>query len=145
MLRVELAKYLLGSEVAYHIIVKGIPVSIQSSARSKNRWKTQVAAEARARFDVPLTDNDLRVRITVFHNGVPTYDTNNIAKPICDAMCGIAYNDDVQIKEQTVRAKSLDGAFKIKGVPPELAVAICEGADFVWIEISNVGLEVQIL
>jgi len=143
VLKAKLGKYLLGGQVTYHMIVKGIPVSIQSSSRSKNAWKSKVANEARAKFTTPLVDNDLKVRITIFYNGVPTYDSNNMSKPICDAMCGIAYNDDRQIMEQTIRMKSLDGSYKIKGVPLELAVAMCEGADFVWIEISKVGSEVE--
>ena len=39
--------------------------------------------------------------------------------------------------------RSLDGAYRIKGIPPEVAVAMCEGEDFVWIEISKVGREVE--
>lgn len=104
---------------------------------------SKVAAEARREFSTPLQDNDLRVKITVFYNGVPTFDADNVSKPICDAMCGVVYDDDNQIIERTVRMKSLDGAYRVKGVAPELAIAMCEGEDFVWVEISKVGSEVE--
>jgi len=129
--------------MAYTVIVKGTPRSIRSSSRSRTTWKNKVANEARKKFSRPLTDNDLRIKITIFYNGIPTFDADNVSKPICDALCGIAYNDDSQIIERIVRMRSLDGAYRIKGIPPEVAVAMCEGEDFVWIEISKVGREVE--
>ena len=128
--------------MVYDIIVKGTPVSINSSSRSKNAWKSKVANAARPEFSTPLQYNDLRVQITIFYNGIYTYDPNNMAKPICDAMCNIAYNDDNQIMDPMVRMRSLDGAYKIKGIPRRVAIALSEGEDFVWIAISRVGSEV---
>lgn len=128
--------------MAYHIIVKGTPVSINSSPRSKTAWKTKVADATRPEFVTPLRHNDLRVKITIFYNGVYTYDPNNMSKPICDAMCNVAYNDDNQIMEPIVRMRSLDGAYKIKGIPQKVAIGLSEGDDFVWITISRVGGEV---
>ena len=126
----------------YNIIVRGTPKSVHSSPRSRNTWKSHVATRASSEFSAPLEGNDLRVKITVFYNGVPTFDADNVSKPICDAMCGIAYHDDNQIMERIVRMKSLDGAYRIKGVPRELAVAMSDGDNFVWIAISRVGREV---
>lgn len=129
--------------MVYNIIVKGTPKSVHSSSRSRTTWKSQVAAKASAEFNSPLEDNDLRVKITIFYNGVPTFDADNVSKPVCDAMCGVAYHDDSQIMERIVRMRSLDGAYRIKGVPRKLAVAISDGEDFVWIAISRVGSEVE--
>lgn len=128
--------------MVYNIIVKGTPKSVHSSPRSRMTWKSQVAVRASSEFHSPLEGNDLRVKITVFYNGVPTFDADNVSKPICDAMCGVAYHDDNQIMERIVRMRSLDGAYRIKGVPRELAVAMSDGENFVWIAISRVGREV---
>lgn len=129
----------------YHIIVKGTPISYNSSTRTKNAWKTKVANAARSVFTTPLTDDDLRVRITIFYDGVFTYDPNNMTKPICDALCNIGYDDDIQIIEPLTRMRDLNGSYRIRGIPPEVAVAISEGDEFVWITISKVGSEVTIL
>jgi crossover junction endodeoxyribonuclease RusA len=127
----------------YNIIVRGTPKSVHSSPRSRNTWKTQVATGTSSEFNAPLEESDLRVTITVFYNGIPAFDADNVSKPICDAMCGIAYHDDNQLMERTVRMRSLDGAYRIKGVPRKLAVAMSDGDDFVWITISRVGREVE--
>jgi crossover junction endodeoxyribonuclease RusA len=116
--------------MAYHIIVKGTPVSINSSSRSKSAWKSKIAHMASPEFSTPLRHNDLRVQITIFYNGVYTYDPNNMSKPVCDAMCNVAYIDDNQIMEPIVRMRSLDGAYKIKGIPRKVAIALSEGEDF---------------
>lgn len=129
--------------MTYNIIVKGTPKSVHSSSRSRKTWKSQVAIEASSKFNAPLEGNDIRVEITILYNGVPTFDADNMSKPICDAMCGVAYHDDNQIMERTVRMRSLDGAYRIKGVPRELAIAMSDGEDFVWITISRVGREVE--
>ena len=127
----------------YKVIVKGIPKSVNSSPTSRRTWMTKVAEEARKNFGTPLQDDDLRVEITIFHNGIVTFDSQNMAKPICDALCGVAYVDDMQVMEAEVKRKNLDGTFHIKGVPEELAIALCQGEDFVQIVIKKVGNEVE--
>jgi Holliday junction resolvase RusA-like endonuclease len=129
----------------YQIVVKGRPVSYNSSTRSKNTWKAKVAAAASLVFNTPLNDPDLRVRITIFYDGIWTYDANNATKPICDALCGIGYIDDSQVIDPYTRMRDLNRSFRIKGIPPEVAVALSEGEEFVWITISKVGNEVEIL
>ena len=123
------------------IIVKGRPFSVQSRSAHKDRWKSKVAAGARKVFATPIdkTHNDLRITITFFYNSLPDFDTDNVSKPICDALNGIAYHDDHQLMERNVRTRRIDGSFRIKGVDPELAIAIAEGEDFVSIKIEKVG------
>ncbi len=123
------------------IIVKGRPVSVNASSTHKNWWKSKVAAEATKVFATPIdmTHNDLRVTITFFYDSLPDFDTDNISKPICDALNGIAYHDDRQLMERNARVRRIDGSFRIKGVDPELVVAIAEGEDFVSIKIEKVG------
>lgn len=124
------------------IIAKERPVSINASSRSKNRWKNKVAIEARRVLATPLNDTDLRITITFFYNSLPDFDTDNISKPICDALKGIAYHDDSQVMERNARRRDINGSFRIKGIDPEVAIAIAEGEDFVSIKIEKVGLGV---
>lgn len=121
------------------IIVKGTPKSIQ--AHSLASWKAEVVAAARQVFSSPLTAENITVRIAVYYNKLPTFDTDNISKPIVDALQGIAYDDDSQVMERRAIKKTLDGSYRIKGVDPKLVVAMAEGVDFVCIEVRELSKE----
>lgn len=121
------------------IVVKGRPVSVNSSTKNKELWKSQVAKAASAVFGKPLKDTDLRIVITFFHNTMLDFDTDNISKPICDCLKGIVYIDDLQIMERFARRRAIDGPFHIKGIEPEVAIAIAEGDDFISIKIEKIG------
>jgi len=127
------------------IIVKGRPVSVNSSSRNKARWKAAVAAEAKKVCATPLGNNNLSITITFFYNNPPDFDTDNISKPICDALKGIAYSDDSQLMERHARRRDLNGSFHIKGVEPSVAVAIAEGEEFVSIKIEIIGAGVAVI
>jgi len=120
-------------------VVKGRPYSVQASAARLNAWKKTVADAARPKFPIPLDRNDVRIKITFFYNTLPDFDTDNVSKPICDALNGIAYADDHQLGERIARRRDINGSYRIRGVSPKLAVAIAEGEDFVFIEIDRPG------
>lgn len=121
------------------IVVKGRPASIRSSGKKKRKWKQKVAAAARNVFPARLDDTDLKITITFFYNSSSNIDTDNILKPICDAFEGVAYHNDKQLTDCHVRRKDINGSFRIKGVDPEVAIAIAEGEEFVAIQIEKVG------
>jgi crossover junction endodeoxyribonuclease RusA len=122
------------------IVVKGRPASVQSSAGRKAAWMQAVAAAAAPRCQVPLVGDDLRIEITFFFNALPDFDSDNISKPICDALNGIAYGDDHQLAERLVKRRDMGAPYVFRGIHPELAVAIAEGDEFVYIEIDNANL-----
>jgi crossover junction endodeoxyribonuclease RusA len=97
-------------------------------------WPPQLARSLRP----PLNHNNIRIRITFYFNILPDFDTDNMSKPICDALIGVAYSDDSQLCERIARRKDINGSYRIRGINPELAVAIAEGNDFVFIEIEQV-------
>ena len=127
------------------VVVKGRPVSVGASSASRSHWKNQVAAAASAVFPAPLVETDLKITITFFYNNPPDFDTDNISKPICDALKGIAYSDDSQLMERHARRRDLNGSFHIKGVEPSVAVAIAEGEEFVSIKIEIIGAGVAVI
>lgn len=97
-----------------------------------------MAAAAGPKFSTPLNDNNLRIRITFYYNTLPDFDTDNVSKPICDALIGVAYSDDNQLSVRIARRLNINGSYRIRGINPELAVAIAEGNDFVFVEIDQV-------
>ncbi len=112
-------------------VIKDRPVSVQASGASRTAWKTKVAAIAGPKCAAPIDHNNLRITITFYYNTLPDFDTDNMSKPICDALIGIAYIDDNQLSERTARRKDINGSYRIRGINPELAVAIAKGDDFV--------------
>ncbi|MQY66944.1 MAG: RusA family crossover junction endodeoxyribonuclease [Dehalococcoidia bacterium] len=127
------------------IIVKGRPVSVNSSSRNKNRWKKNVATEAQKVCSKPVADNNLIITITFFYKAYPDFDSDNMSKPICDALNGTAYYDDNQIQDRHVRKTDMNGTFTIKNPNSEVTSALANGEDFVCISIKNANLgEVEI-
>lgn len=127
------------------VVVTGHPVSIQGDSKPKTYWKSKVAAEAVKVCPSQLLDQDLVITITFFHERKPRFDTDNVCKPICDALNGIAYQDDKQLIERHARLRDLNGAFHIKGVAPEIATAIANGSEFVSIEITKLGSGIEVI
>lgn len=117
-------------------IVKGRPASVQSSSPNKAAWSAKVAASARLKCPVPLAGDGLRIKITFYYNVLPDFDSDNISKPICDALNG----DDHQLADRVARRRDMGKPYVFRGVDPELAAAIAEGQEFVFVEIDDANL-----
>ncbi len=111
------------------VIVRGTPVSLQASPRSRDLWKARVRDEAcRA---IPEDEQlsfynhpNVRVWIVYFHIGEMQGDIDNIAKPILDACNGPLWTDDRQIAHLTLRRVRRDQ--HLSGMledPPEQVVS----------------------
>ena len=80
--------------------MRGTAISLQASTKSRTSWKETVKA-AGAVVVSPgtwaLTD-PLAVTIYYFPEGEMPGDSDNIVKPILDAMCQFIYVDDQQVE-----------------------------------------------
>jgi Holliday junction resolvase RusA-like endonuclease len=121
-------------------IVKGRPASVQSSRQNKARWAAEVATAAKLKCPAPLAGNGLRIKITFYYNALPDFDSDNISKPICDALNGITYADDHQLADRVARRRDMGQPYVFRGIDPELAAAIAEGQEFVSVEIDDANL-----
>ena len=119
------------------IIVKGRPLSQQASSQNRTRWKNKVASEARKVCATPLNGDHLLITIRFFYNTLPDFDTDNISKPICDALNGIAYLDDSQLEDRNIGRRDIKGSYHLQNVSHQLAQAIADGQDFVYIRIEE--------
>jgi crossover junction endodeoxyribonuclease RusA len=117
--------------------VKGRPCSIQASSATRQAWMAKIATAAAAACDLAFITNDLKIEIVFFYNTLPDFDTDNISKPICDALNGLVYRDDHQLCKRTSSRKDINGSYRIRGAAPALALAIAEGDDFVYIEVDQ--------
>ena len=87
------------------------------------------------------------MQITVFYKEPPrfTLDVDNASKPICDALKGVAYNDDNQLIDRIARVRSIRRPFVLDDVDPEIVAALKMADEFVAIELVSLGDEVRFL
>ncbi len=102
----------------------------------------RVAGAARREFPTPLASSSLFVKVIVFY--APTaqsFDIHNMAKPIFDALKGVAYNDDVQIRKTEQSKRPVDGAYRLGGIDGRVVEHLAEGRDFVYLEFHELSDE----
>lgn len=87
---------------SYQFIVYERPSSLQRRGNS-TAFKRAVQFVAKAHIATPITSDDIEVEIcwaTTAREGVRA-DIDNIIKPTMDALIGIAYRDDKQVRSVT--------------------------------------------
>ncbi|HXQ67998.1 MAG TPA: RusA family crossover junction endodeoxyribonuclease [Alphaproteobacteria bacterium] len=120
--------------------VAGIPISVQSSSQSRQRWKIVVrnAAEAHWPLGTPLVVDEVAAVIIYFHVGDTDLDVDNIVKPILDSLENVVYVNDRLVSQVLVRKTERAGDLEIRNPSPELTDALERLADdFVYIRISD--------
>jgi crossover junction endodeoxyribonuclease RusA len=118
-------------------VVRATPVS-QQARRSKNlqAWRDRVSIAARRAMNsgAPWNDHPLLVTIIHFHEETKM-DVDNLPKPILDAMKGIAYVDDGQIQELTIRRHSIYDDLGFYTISQMILAELVAGREFVYISI----------
>ncbi len=127
----------------FEFVVIGKPISHQTKQKkSLQSWKKKVreAAESYWVRDEPL-GSQLKVTITHYYDcpvddesAVP--DSDNIVKPIRDALNGFIYVDDYQITDFVSRRRNLNGSFRVKGISGVLAEGFSCGQEFLHLKIE---------
>jgi len=127
----------------FEFVVIGKPISHQAKERKRvQAWKDQVRSVAGSYWkgNVPLGDF-IQVAITHYYDivggdesAVP--DSDNIVKPIRDALNGLIYVDDYQITDFISRRRNLNVSFRVKGISPALAEGFSKGQEFLHIRIE---------
>ncbi len=79
----------------------------------------------------------LRFTLVYFHSEAQL-DTDNIIKPVQDALKGITYSDDRQVTDVFAARRELTGRFGIATMTPRLAGAITMGQTFLYVRLLPV-------
>jgi len=121
--------------------VDGPPVSTQGSSRGRSAWQARVLAAATAKWPVGEAPCGVPVALRITHfydstNGRPA-DVDNIIKPIQDALKGLVYIDDHQVADTRGRRRDINGAFRVRGLASEVAVALALGREFLHVLIGT--------
>lgn len=118
--------------------VRGPAVSAQArNRRLLEDWKMRVTTAARAAWpdDKPPMACDVEVCISEFSE-FATRDRDNMAKPVLDAMQGVVYGNDKQVKNLHIEWCDIDGAYVVRHMSPVVAAALSKGAEFLWVRVS---------
>lgn len=118
--------------------VNGVPVSSQGSNHSRRRYQQAVAQEAAKSMLSPVDDKEkLKIEIDWFTQGFADKpDTDNIAKPIIDALKGIVFTDDRQVESHTVRKHDTSGVISFQREPLSIVEPLLDGnSDYVLVRI----------
>ena len=71
-------------------------------------------------------------------------DDDNMVKPIRDALNGLVYNDDEQIRHSHTVQVSINEAFRVRGAPRILLTAFSVGVEFVYVRIEDAPAETSL-
>lgn len=120
-------------------IVGGPPISQQTKNRQRLRqWKDEVRAAAAAALPKGFSpvNRAVLLKASFYFTGAPL-DTDNMVKPIQDALEGLIYVNDRLVTDVHACKRSLDGSFRVRGMSPILAQGFISGRDFLHIVIEE--------
>lgn len=117
-------------------VVPGKPRVLGAAADSRALWEDQVR-QAAPRLD-HLLEGPLRLRIDFFFRNKTDLDTDNMIKPIQDALETILYKDDRTIEDVRARKINVDEHhLDLAGAPVVLRSALeDQQGDFVFIRVA---------
>lgn len=118
-------------------VVIGTPVAGQGEA--KRFWRNRVAHEARAAIDVDefATTDLVAFRLAYFYIDEPAADLDNIVKPIQDALKGIVYDDDRQVRDLVASMRRKTDIDIIPSMAPSLVEGLRGQSDFVYVLVDR--------
>jgi crossover junction endodeoxyribonuclease RusA len=137
--RIEARRH-VDSAVSFECAVPGTPVSQRAENRfSLSTWKHTVADHAAQALPThqDLSTSAAGLTVVYYYDLLPRLDLDNMIKPIMDALSGIVYADDKQVKAIDARFVDLNGAFRVRGLSPVLAAAFSVGSPFVHLVVSE--------
>lgn len=80
----------------------------------------------------------LKAVIINFHDGDrPSVDTDNMSKPILDALNKLVYDDDRQIRQAELVHLRIDAPLVVVGASKTLVSAVQAGQQFVYVRIED--------
>ena len=116
-------------------------VSLQTKNRSNLQiWKQFVNTTAQPFWNsgAPISGKDLHLTLVYLcdDDDVPV-DTDNIIKPIQDALVGLVYDDDIQVVSVESHRRDYSGTFDITHMPTALLTGLGTNDECVYVRVSD--------
>jgi hypothetical protein len=117
--------------------VHGEPVSAWAHNRARlAAWQRRVRQAARVAWPERRNPIEVAVELRITHYGERrVIDMDNLIKPVQDALQGIAYVDDRQVKDVTGNFRDIDGRYSLRYISPCLSAAFSHGREFVHVRV----------
>lgn len=112
----------------YRIWVRGHPQSFQK--KRLNRYKEQIRETARQVVLQPIKSPRIDLEIWFTADRSLRADVDNVLKPVLDALSGIVYDDDRQVRSVRVVALPNDDAWCIESAPENVLKRLSKGEEF---------------
>lgn len=124
---------------AFEFIVLGLPVGLQASGLRRTAWKANVRNSAAKYWNhgaQPVVQS-LQVSIVHYYAASPVGDTDNLVKPILDALNGLVYVDDSLVTDVICRRRRIDTRYEFDHVPYILLDGLTSGFDdFIYVVVE---------
>ena len=120
----------------FDFLIPKRPVSLQIRPRANlQAWKEYVKAEAAKTWTgKPYSETDIQLTLVYLYDRDPV-DTDNIVKPIQDALKGLVYDDDSLITDVESHRRSLAGTFDFTRCPSALIQGIVSSIECVYVRV----------
>ena len=120
----------------FDFLIPKRPVSLQTRHRSKlQNWQAFVRAEAlKIWVETPYSGN-VHLTLVYLYDADPV-DTDNIIKPIQDALIRLVYEDDSLVTDVESHRRSLSDTFDVALCPLLLVRGIISGIECVYVRIN---------
>jgi len=119
----------------YRFFVPGKPASFRVKAAKE--FKTRARRCAREFFEAPLEMDNLEIRLDHFHRKSVRSDMDNIAKALIDALNGLAYIDDKQIRLQISQRHDLRKVVTLHEHPLDVIKPLQEFDEYLFVRIRE--------
>ena len=83
-----------------------------------------------------IQSGDLQLTLVYLSGDAPP-DTDNIVKPILDAMIGLVFVDDALVADVDSHRRSLAGTFDLTRLPELVLEGVVSGEECVYVQVSN--------
>lgn len=121
----------------FEFLIPRRPVSLQTRQRSKlQNWQEFVRAEASKTWVGTPYSGNVHLTLVYLYDTDPV-DTDNIIKPIQDALIGLVYEDDSLVTDVESHRRSLSDTFDVALCPLLLLRGIISGSEFVYVRICQ--------
>lgn len=122
--------------VYFEFLIPRRPLSVQAKTKNLQRWKQYVYAEAAKTWTrATIASKDVQLTLVYLYDSDPV-DTDNIIKPIQDALIGLVYDDDSRVSDVESHRRPLNGTFDLTRQPAMLIGAISSGKECVFVRVS---------
>ncbi|QLE43904.1 RusA family crossover junction endodeoxyribonuclease [Nostoc sp. C052] len=125
--------------IPFEFVIPRRPVSLQTKKKQNlQAWKNFVRVEAQKLWKdrSVIKQGDLQLTLVYLCDEFPA-DTDNIIKPIQDALVGLVFEDDSLVSDVESHRRFMSDPIEIKSLPSLLQRAVITGQECVYVKVSE--------